>query len=272
MNRRPTANVLPGTERSDPNRSRPRGAEEGSSISEQEFRISLGAYVLGALAPEENVRIEAHLQGCPDCRLEYLELSDTVSALAIVPPEMAVAGLRGQRPDPVGPAVPAGPAVLPIRPPDDETAGHRGRRRWPALAAAAAAAAVLVGGSVAGTLLLDEPGRAPAQALQSSVAPSVRTLSGRNAATGVSAVVTLRSDADGTYLDARVSGDLRSGWQCELFAVPKAGSAQSGGSNRVDMSGTTMHIHGSVAVPVDGIARIDIRRADGTIELLALPL
>jgi hypothetical protein len=33
-----------------------------------------------------------------------------------------------------------------------------------------------------------------------------------------------------------------------------------------------MRIHGSVAVPVDGIARIDIRRANGTVELLALPL
>ena len=35
-----------------------------------EVRLSLGAYVLGALDPADRSRVDTHLAGCPECRLD----------------------------------------------------------------------------------------------------------------------------------------------------------------------------------------------------------
>lgn len=40
----------------------------------REWRESLGAYALGHLAPEERAGLEAHLEGCPQCRAEVESL------------------------------------------------------------------------------------------------------------------------------------------------------------------------------------------------------
>src|SRR5262245_31836352 len=40
----------------------------------REWRESLGAYTLGHLANEERVSLEAHLEGCPECRHEATAL------------------------------------------------------------------------------------------------------------------------------------------------------------------------------------------------------
>jgi hypothetical protein len=45
-----------------------------------EWRESLGAYALGQLSQEERTGLEAHLDGCPDCRAE-LELLTPVARL-----------------------------------------------------------------------------------------------------------------------------------------------------------------------------------------------
>ncbi len=65
-------------------------------MTEQEFRISLGAYVLGALEPGETKDVETHLRTCAGCQLEYLELAETLGALGSVPPDITAAGLDGR--------------------------------------------------------------------------------------------------------------------------------------------------------------------------------
>lgn len=50
-------------------------------------RELLGAYALGAVAPEERQRIEAHLADCPACRAELAELRSATSALPLTVPE-----------------------------------------------------------------------------------------------------------------------------------------------------------------------------------------
>ncbi|WP_067181654.1 anti-sigma factor family protein [Microtetraspora niveoalba] len=52
-----------------------------------DVRISLGAYVLGALDDEETAQVEAHLDECPDCPAELAELSGLPPFLARVSEE-----------------------------------------------------------------------------------------------------------------------------------------------------------------------------------------
>ncbi|MEV7005275.1 zf-HC2 domain-containing protein [Streptosporangium sp. NPDC051022] len=52
-----------------------------------EVRMSLGAYVLGALEPEECVFVEAHLAECDDCRAEFEELTGVAGFLGRVSEE-----------------------------------------------------------------------------------------------------------------------------------------------------------------------------------------
>ncbi|MEU1073680.1 MULTISPECIES: zf-HC2 domain-containing protein [unclassified Streptomyces] len=47
-------------------------------------RQLLGAYVLGALARDEDRRVAGHLRVCPGCRAAYLEVAETPSMLALL--------------------------------------------------------------------------------------------------------------------------------------------------------------------------------------------
>lgn len=47
-------------------------------------RQLLGAYVLGALARDEDRRVAGHLRDCPGCRAAYLEVARTPSMLALL--------------------------------------------------------------------------------------------------------------------------------------------------------------------------------------------
>jgi Putative zinc-finger len=53
----------------------------------REWRESLGAYALGHLAPEERAGLEAHLEGCPECRAEVESLQSVALLLPHADPE-----------------------------------------------------------------------------------------------------------------------------------------------------------------------------------------
>jgi hypothetical protein len=50
------------------------------------WRELFGAYLLGHLSPEERVGLEAHLDGCAECRAELEELRPVAGALAAADP------------------------------------------------------------------------------------------------------------------------------------------------------------------------------------------
>ena len=77
--------------------------------TEQDYRVAIGAYVLGGLQPDEATELESHLDGCPDCQRELAEFTDTAAQLALVPPELLVETLT-QEPPPASVA-PAGEVV-----------------------------------------------------------------------------------------------------------------------------------------------------------------
>jgi anti-sigma factor RsiW len=238
-------------------------------MTEQEYRISLGAYVLGALEPDETTAVELHLQTCAACQLEYLEFAQTLGVLSSVSPEITEAGLAGRSAG----RRPGGPARDDLARRRNARAAGRGRRRR-GLAALATAAAVLGAVAIGAVVAANRPGSdRPGQALESSIGPPVlRTVSGANAATGVAAVVTLRTEPGGTRLEAQVTGRLMAGWQCHLVAVPRAGGrGWSAGSRRVTAPSDGIRLDGPVALALDGISRVEIQRADGQV-LVSLPL
>jgi hypothetical protein len=53
----------------------------------REWRESLGAYALDQLAPEERVGLEAHLEGCLQCRAEFASLLEVALLLPHADPE-----------------------------------------------------------------------------------------------------------------------------------------------------------------------------------------
>ena len=53
----------------------------------REWRESLGAYALGHLPDDERAGLEAHLEGCPECRSELESLESVARLLPLADPE-----------------------------------------------------------------------------------------------------------------------------------------------------------------------------------------
>lgn len=100
-------------------------------------RPDLGAYVLGALAPDERARLEAHLERCDACRAELADLAPLPGLLARLDPDVVEVGAP---PPPPGPTLEEALARLGTR--------RRARRRTAGRLVAAAAAAVLATGGL----------------------------------------------------------------------------------------------------------------------------
>jgi len=177
--------------------------EEHSRIDEL-----LGPYVLGALDPEEEQRIEAHLAECHVCREEAEKLHQLNrfldQAWTPPPPNLKTRIMR----------------ELP----------RRGRSRsWrPALAAAAVLAVVLIAGTIYAEVLQR----------RETVAASA-TLSPTELAPGAGGQVRLESAGTNTRVELRVSGlpRLRSSEYYEFWFVGVAGKRISGGGFTVDSGG-----------------------------------
>jgi len=56
-------------------------------VPEAHVHRQLGAYVLGQLSPSETVAVEAHLEGCAECRREADELAGVANLLPLANPE-----------------------------------------------------------------------------------------------------------------------------------------------------------------------------------------
>ncbi|WP_432869567.1 anti-sigma factor family protein [Microbispora rosea] len=138
----------------------------------EEVRISLGAYVLGALDAEETAEVEAHLDTCAACRAELAELSGLPPLLARVsaedieraaaPPRAVLdsvfAGAAASEPAPAPETVAAAPA-------------RSGRRSRVLLALAASVVVAAVGGTAwvsAAQRGAESTAAAPAQASRAS--------------------------------------------------------------------------------------------------------
>jgi predicted anti-sigma-YlaC factor YlaD len=165
-----------------------------------EARLDLGAYVLGALSPEERVRVEEHLRTCQACAAEHEELRSLPALLDGVDPE-------DLHPVPVSPSpdlferMSAAAALERRRPLRSRT--------W-ALVAAAVIAVLGVGAGI--TVWATGSG-----------GQTVSATAGQ-----VEVTVTATEANDGSRLEVSVAG-LRPGETCRIVAVDEDGIRHDGG-------------------------------------------
>jgi hypothetical protein len=152
------------------------------SDSCRDYRAALGAAALGDTEPAEHVALQAHLDGCADCRAELRELTAVANALPLADPERLEL-----RPEP---ARDLGTRVLDRLAHERER--KRARRRQRALVAIAAVLMVVV---AAAAFVVFRPESSPAGT--SVTFPTTD---------GVNGDATLRSTAAGTEVTLRVSG------------------------------------------------------------------
>jgi len=209
-----------------------------------EHETSVGAYVLDALEPDEQLAMQQHVQECPVCgdavrELEALpRLLSSVptpgeTPVAPVPSEMAFQRFRRSAAALPGPA-----------------ARRRRRRRWTALVAAAL---VLVAGVVGVSVVaLRDPEPTVVAAADDGVWAEVSYVEANH---GTAASVEL----DGFPVGAR----------CELYAVSRDGREESAGDWSIRSAGT-IHWKGWVSLEPSDVHQWEVRTGDGR-TLLTVP-
>jgi hypothetical protein len=206
----------------------------------EETALSLGAYVLGALEPEERREVREHLSACPACAAEYADLKRLPLALDHVTLE----------------DLHAAPAVTPSPDLFDRVASaavaedRRVRRRW--LMLVAAVAALFLGG-VGATAWVNR------DTSQTVVAGDVR----------VTVDTAVDKSGDGTILDVSASG-LPPRSNCHLVVVDDNGRRHDAGSWMVDYEGEASY-RGWADVPEAQVADLEMRDDDGDL-LVRVPL
>jgi anti-sigma factor RsiW len=205
--------------------------------------MALGAYVLGALTPEERDHVEEHLLSCPACSAELDAMTALPLFLDLVSgEEVALMGEGGVAPDP----------ELVERVVAAALAERRTAKRRRRLVAVAAAVVLVAGSSVAGVIL------APSGTTQQANAV---VFDHTDASTHAWASVAVTQKGWGASLNLSLSG-VPAGDHCKLVAVGRDGSTDIAASWQVSYTGT-VKLAGSTSMPLASTAAYDIVTFDG---------
>ena len=206
------------------------------------WRERIGALVLGQLDADERAAIEAHLDGCPDCRAEAEVLAPVAALLSRADPDQV--------------------AHAPVPPPHlgDRIAGRiaaerrAGRRRRVrsglglGTAVAAATAAVLIAVALVGSSGTGTPGKAVAF---QSLPP------------GVSVQASLQPRPWGSDVRVHVNG-FRPGTPCQVWLRSANGKRVPAGSFRYVYAGESDEADLSSAVSPEDATAIGLRAGSRT--------
>lgn len=178
----------------------------------REWRESLGAYALGQLAEEERIALEAHLEGCAECRGELQSLAGVARLMPLADPRRFG-------------AAPAPPSLLGDR--IAATIGAerrvaRRRRRWRFGLAWSSAAAAVAATAVLAIFVLSDGGGGE---------PPAEQVAFRSLPTGMQINASLEPRSFGTQIEVYVSG-VRSGTLCRVFVRGPGDTRLSAGSFR----------------------------------------
>jgi hypothetical protein len=175
----------------------------------REWRESLGAQALGQLPEEDRPALEAHLEGCAECRAELESLAGVARLLPLADPEHF-----GTAPAP--PPALAGRVAATIR---AERRSQR-RRRWRMVLAFSGATAAVAAAALVIFVLPGGTGGTPEQHVAFGSLPP-----------GLHIAATLEPHAYGTEIHMYVKG-APSGTLCRVFVRGPSGVRQSAGSFR----------------------------------------
>jgi anti-sigma factor RsiW len=228
-----------------------------------EVRISLGAYMLGALDPADRGRVDAHLATCADCRDELASLAGLPGLLGRV----SRADIEAEPADP-------GPQLLERLLGAAAAERRRDRsRRWLTSAAAVIVAVVAVSIAVGVTHTGRHPTVAAAAAASATagVVPGVsQTFEATNALTHVHAAVTEWKKGWGASLEVTVTGVTAqlAGPSCRLVAVGPNGTTDVAASWAAPAAGyrgvTKVSANGATALASKDITAFKVVGSDGT--------
>jgi anti-sigma factor RsiW len=204
-----------------------------------EASTALGAYVLGALEPDERRDVDDHLRGCATCSAELAGFAGLPALLARVRPEDL---------EPV--AVTPSPELFARV---SAVAGTRQRRRPRTWAVVAAAVLVVLGLGIGLSLWPSGTGELTATAT----------------AGPVEVTLTATPAKEGSALDVAVAG-LRSGETCTLVAVDSDGRSHPAGNWPVSQAGDGRWRGWADVDPAD-LSEVVVL-GDGGRELVRVPL
>ncbi len=176
----------------------------------REWRESLGAYALGHLSDDERAGLEAHLEGCPDCRAELESLSSVARLLPLADPEQLD----------TPPSLPRGLGGRVMASIAGEHRRSKRRRFRLGFGLSGATAAVAAAAILAIFVLPGGGEEAPSQHVSFASLPAKMKIG-----------ASLEPQPFGTEVRVYVSG-VRSGELCSVFLESKNGTEYSAGSFR----------------------------------------
>jgi predicted anti-sigma-YlaC factor YlaD len=223
-----------------------------------ENREALGAYVLGTLERADAAAVREHLLGCADCRAQLELLSVLPAFLALVPPDLAIAGPPKDTPSDLM----LGRLLSAV------AAERRHRRRVQWLAAAAAVLVVLLG--VGTALLIGGRGGSPAPA-PAAAGPQPSVVATVDPVTHVQANMTMRRTAWGSRMSIGLAG-VPAGETCSLVAIGPGGERETAATYKVPASGWRddqwFHVEGSVGLLPDDVRSVEVVASGHTLVTL----
>lgn len=215
-----------------------------------------GAYVLGALSPEDRVAFERHLPGCDTCALSVRQLAGLPGLLARVPVEIL---------DPEQPPAPVPETLLPalVR----QARRSQRRRAWVTGGLAAAAAVVALGAVGVATLGSDDgdhtatPGGGPTTAAARIMQPVGDE--------PISGWLSLTTVGWGTRLDLTCSYAEESNayrdpsWSTYTMYVHTTDGTVEQVASWKALPGQEMHLSAATAADAEDITDVEVRTAAG---------
>ncbi|GAA1909634.1 zf-HC2 domain-containing protein [Streptantibioticus ferralitis] len=206
-------------------------------------RLSLGAFVLGALTTGESFDVRHHLAACPNCRQEYDELAGVPQLLGLVSKAEAEAVCSAS----ASAAAPVPSQCMPLG--RLRRRGRRRRNRRGTMVAAVLGVSVLAG--IGTTWSLSGGGQA---------APA-HVASATDGTTGVGASVSVQPVAWGSRLTLALH-NAPPGSSCSLVAVGRHGERQVAASWTAKYRGN-LTIPGAIAMSPGDVSRFDVETFDG---------